>query len=610
MSWARIFHLLLLTSVGLPVWAQSISVSTLPDTPLYFAAMDLTTNGIPGLTNTAPRLMVSGVSLSSAHAGTVSLVTTQAWAQRYDGPLNWHDNPLKVVVDGMQNVIVSGYSFGSGFDNDFATVKYATDGTPLWTNRFDGPAGQDDLARQVAVDAAGNVFVVGESQVSSTVQDIVTIKYSPGGAMLWASHFNQHGTNFHQSSDLAVDAQGNSFVTMSSFYSDELPFITVKYNPSGTAVWTNFYEGSANGLDFAKSVAVDAGGNVFVGGSSSETDLGYIYTLIKYTTGGTALWTNHYSRDGNEILSAMTLDRDGNIIVTGDSMSPTHLYVTVKYSNAGIPLWTNLLPTPNYQGGNVPDVLTDVAGNIFVLGGSPSADVGNADFTIVKLSPAGTLLWTNRFFDISTGNSAPGGIEVDNAGNFYFAGHSTGPGGMNKDFVTVKYAGNGNAIWTNRFNGLTPDSGDYLQSIAGDDAGNVYITGLSGGFGGDGDFATVKYSDYVRYLPPTNFVGTDAFTFSVVDHFGNSATGVVTVVVLPPNLQFNVAPPNLQLGPTGLRLQVDGARGANPVVIDASTNLVNWTPVVTNIPVLGSVQFVDHSATNLPRRFYRARQLQ
>jgi len=42
--------------------------------------------------------------------------------------------------------------------------------------------------------------------------------------------------------------------------------------------------------------------------------------------------------------------------------------------------------------------------------------------------------------------------------------------------------------------------------------------------------------------------------------------------------------------------------------IDASTNLVNWT-TLTNIPdTTGGIQFTDLSATNFPRRFYRALQ--
>ncbi len=56
----------------------------------------------------------------------------------------------------------------------------------------------------------------------------------------------------------------------------------------------------------------------------------------------------------------------------------------------------------------------------------------------------------------------------------------------------------------------------------------------------------------------------------------------------------------------GFTLQVDGAVDIASVVIYASTDLANWTPIITNPPVTGSFQFLDTSATNWHFRFYRA----
>jgi hypothetical protein len=41
-------------------------------------------------------------------------------------------------------------------------------------------------------------------------------------------------------------------------------------------------------------------------------------------------------------------------------------------------------------------------------------------------------------------------------------------------------------------------------------------------------------------------------------------------------------------------------------VVEASTNLVDWIPIFTNITLSGNVVFTDPSATNVPSRFYRA----
>ncbi len=88
----------------------------------------------------------------------------------------------------------------------------------------------------------------------------------------------------------------------------------------------------------------------------------------------------------------------------------------------------------------------------------------------------------------------------------------------------------------------------------------------------------MKYSDYILYTPPTNFVGTDSFRFTAADQAGNTVTGVVEIVVLPP-LRINTTGTNLQFTSQGFHLQVDGVRGTNSVAIYASTNLVEWEMV-------------------------------
>lgn len=56
----------------------------------------------------------------------------------------------------------------------------------------------------------------------------------------------------------------------------------------------------------------------------------------------------------------------------------------------------------------------------------------------------------------------------------------------------------------------------------------------------------------------------------------------------------------------GLYLGVFGPDLIDPVVIYASTNLADWEPISTNLPIAGTVYFLDASATNLQRRFYRS----
>ena len=44
------------------------------------------------------------------------------------------------------------------------------------------------------------------------------------------------------------------------------------------------------------------------------------------------------------------------------------------------------------------------------------------------------------------------------------------------------------------------------------------------------------------------------------------------------------------------------------VWIDRTTNLLNWSPLTNLLNANGTLMFLDHSATNRPAGFYRARQ--
>jgi hypothetical protein len=81
----------------------------------------------------------------------------------------------------------------------------------------------------------------------------------------------------------------------------------------------------------------------------------------------------------------------------------------------------------------------------------------------------------------------------------------------------------------------------------------------------------------------------------------------ITVSAIPaPTLRFNTSPAGMKWTSNGFQLQLDWLAGHGPVIIYASTNLASWTPIYTNPPITGSIQFLDSTATNFPFRLYRA----
>jgi len=49
-----------------------------------------------------------------------------------------------------------------------------------------------------------------------------------------------------------------------------------------------------------------------------------------------------------------------------------------------------------------------------------------------------------------------------------------------------------------------------------------------------------------------------------------------------------------------------GAVGGQEVIVEATTNLLDWTPILTNTAAVGPLYFHDPDMTNFTKRFYRA----
>lgn len=72
-------------------------------------------------------------------------------------------------------------------NDDYLTIRYASDGRELWRFPFNGPVGGDDRVAGLAIDGAGNALVTGTSwngylSYKGTADDIVTLRFASGAA--------------------------------------------------------------------------------------------------------------------------------------------------------------------------------------------------------------------------------------------------------------------------------------------------------------------------------------------------------------------------------------------------------------------------------------------
>ena len=416
-----------------------------------------------------------------------SIPATEEWVARYDGPGDVGDLAYDLAVDGLGNVYVTGYSSIDSLDLDYATVKYDPSGTPLWVSMYNGPGNGWDIAYALAVDGEGNVYVTGESLGIGTEEDYATIKYDPNGNELWVARYNGPGDKSDVATSIALDGSGNVYVTGGSGYD----YATIKYNPEGTELWVARYIDP--GRSYAEALVVDGMDNVYVTGWSGNN---FDYATVKYDSSGTQLWVAKYDGPGHrsDYAYSIAIDDSENAYVTGWSTGSDgqHDYATVKYDPYGTQLWVSRYTGPGtYSCAN--DIEVDGSGNVYVTGYSMGIGT-NDDYATVKYSSSGTQLWVARYNGPDNYRDFANDLEVDGSGNVYVTG-SSGRSGADSDYATIKYNPEGTELWVARYNGPDIDrSSDAAFDLELDSSGNVYVTGMSWGIDTGSDYATIKYN--------------------------------------------------------------------------------------------------------------------
>jgi uncharacterized delta-60 repeat protein len=418
------------------------------------------------------------------------------WVSRYNGTANGEDKASAIAVDHYGNVYVAGTSRGSGTLEDYTTIKYDPNGDTLWVRRYNGLGNLQDYAYAIALDDTGNVYVTGESYSSGTNFDYATIRYDASGNEKWAKRYDGPAGSEDCAQAIALDGWGNIYVTGHSMGSGtNHDYATIKYYPNGDTAWIRRYDGGSNSSDQAVDLAVDSSGNVCVTGFSWGGLTNLDYLTVRYDSSGNLLWSRRYNgpTNGEDRAAAIAVDDSGNVYVTGYSTGAGTLrdYATIKYRSDGDTAWISRYDGPANDRDEANALAVDYAGTVYVTGFSWASGT-NLDFATIKHLPNGDTSWVRRYNGPVNGGDNAEAIAIDALGNVYVTGGSDGDT-TSQDYLTMKYYPNGDTAWVRRYDG---EANDYDQAMAiavfGHD--EVYVTGTSWGSGTSADYATIKYT--------------------------------------------------------------------------------------------------------------------
>src|SRR6185503_5399175 len=151
-------------------------------------------------------------------------------------------------------------------------------------------ANDADEAYSVAVDNQGNVLAAGYTRNTGTGEDFTVAKFARDGTLLWQQTLNGTANGFDFASSVAVDNQGNVLAAGQIVNTrTDGDFTVAKFAHDGTLLWQQSLNGSANFVDVAFSVAVDNQGNVLAAGKTWNTGTGVDFTVVKFARDGTLL---------------------------------------------------------------------------------------------------------------------------------------------------------------------------------------------------------------------------------------------------------------------------------------------------------------------------------
>ncbi|MDP2207655.1 MAG: SBBP repeat-containing protein, partial [Bacteroidota bacterium] len=448
-----------------------------------------------------------------------------------------YTTPIGLKLDSAGNIYIVSSSYNQDGYESFLIVKYNPDGKREWRKLYTGPNNdQSCYPKSFTVDQNGNVYVTGSIENDPTYIDIVTVKYSTSGSLIWTKIYKGKFEAEDLSYDIAVDASGSVYVVGNTYKREEdMDYILLKYSSRGTLRWSRIYDTGDQDEDPA-SIGVDGSNRIYLTSS---------FGTIRYTSSGSLQWIEADGYPIGPSGTAVTFDGLDNVLILTkykygyvqiltqegewiDDFSAfaiaidknRNLYIASRGDMEGVYkidslyqfVWRQLPFSFKTSSERFVDVVSDKNGNTYVAGLKYRRGIlygYNPEYLTLKFDSSGTLQWIKT---INTNlSNRINSIAIDSSGNVFVTGFIDVDyyGGSSWDYLTIKYDSQGNQVWSDQFNG--PENYfDIPYDMASDIDGNLYVAGRSR-VAGNSDYTVIKYNpEGVRqwvsfYNGPTNY---------------------------------------------------------------------------------------------------------
>jgi hypothetical protein len=429
-------------------------------------------------------------------------------------------------------------------------------------------------AQRTAVDASGNIYVVGTAtgnfanQLNQGTQDVYLTKYDSAGHQTWSKLLGSAGTA--SGYGLALDPSGGVVVTGSTT-ADLTPgavadgntdSFVARYTTAGEQSWVKQIPTLANNQ--ANAVSIDASGNITIGGSVSGGVIGAGETaqgkadafLVKLDSKGKTLADTQFGTSGTDSVAAMATAADGSLYVA--SMQDGRA-ILAKYTGGDItsaPAWTQDLGNLS-SGGGIGGLA--VNGNQVYVSGTTTnpnlsaasiatASSGGTEAFVFALTDNGGSASADRVSYVGTGQSEQGGaVSVGPDGTVYLTGTTMGTfAGQSRNVVNTTNAfatalnSDGSVKWTRQYGGQ--DGKSTGAGLAIDPIGSSVLDALGLPRG------TLNLDQSVELTSQTTLRAGNSFQIKILGNAARTATITIDQGETLDSLKTKI---NAQLGGLG-----------------------------------------------------------